>query len=108
MVTSLQISCRAAVAACRLQLQVLRSHISGNRFQLRAPEEVAAEIHELKTFFAVQHIWFGDDILPWIATGWKKFANAVESHGEVVPFKIQSRADLMNDTNRLGSEASGL
>ena len=32
-----------------------------------------------------------------IATGWSEFANAVESHGEVVPFKIQSRADLMSD-----------
>ncbi len=71
--------------------------ISGNHFQLRAPEEVAAEIHELKTLFGVQHIWFSDDIFALDRHWVEKFANAMESHGEIVPFKIQSRADLMND-----------
>jgi anaerobic magnesium-protoporphyrin IX monomethyl ester cyclase len=71
--------------------------ISGNHFQLRAPEEVAAEIHELKTRFAVQHIWFGDDVFALDRHWVEKFASAVEFHGEIVPFKIQSRADLMND-----------
>ncbi len=71
--------------------------ISGNRFQLRAPEEVAEEIHELKTHFAVQHIWFGDDVFALDRHWVEEFASAIESHGEVVPFKIQSRADLMCD-----------
>jgi anaerobic magnesium-protoporphyrin IX monomethyl ester cyclase len=71
--------------------------ISGNRFQLRAPEEVAAEIHELKTLFGVEHIWFGDDVFALDRHWVEAFARAVESHGEVVPFKIQSRADLMSD-----------
>jgi anaerobic magnesium-protoporphyrin IX monomethyl ester cyclase len=71
--------------------------ISGNHFQLRAPEEVAAEIHELKTRFDVQHIWFGDDVFALDHHWVEKFASAVELHGEIVPFKIQSRADLMND-----------
>jgi len=71
--------------------------ISGNRFQLRAPEEVAAEIHELKSLFGVEHIWFGDDVFALDRHWVQEFANAVESHGEVVPFKIQSRADLMSD-----------
>jgi radical SAM superfamily enzyme YgiQ (UPF0313 family) len=71
--------------------------ISGNRFQLRAPEEVAAEIHELKTLFGVEHIWFGDDVFALDRRWVEAFARAVESRGDVVPFKIQSRADLMND-----------
>ncbi len=71
--------------------------ISGNRFQLRAPQEVAAEILELKTLFGVEHIWFGDDVFALDRHWVQEFANAVESHGEVVPFKIQSRADLMSD-----------
>ena len=71
--------------------------ISGNRFQLRAPQEVAAEIRELKTLFGVEHIWFGDDVFALDRHWMQEFANAVESHGEVVPFKIQSRADLMSD-----------
>jgi radical SAM superfamily enzyme YgiQ (UPF0313 family) len=71
--------------------------ISGNRFQLRAPEEVAAEIRELKTSFGVEHIWFGDDVFALDRRWVEAFAHVVESHGDVVPFKIQSRADLMSD-----------
>jgi radical SAM superfamily enzyme YgiQ (UPF0313 family) len=71
--------------------------ISGNRFQLRAPEEVAAEIRELKELFGVEHIWFGDDVFALDRHWVDAFARAVESSGEVVPFKIQSRADLMSD-----------
>jgi anaerobic magnesium-protoporphyrin IX monomethyl ester cyclase len=72
--------------------------ISGNRFQLRAPEEVAAEIRELKVRFGVEHIWFGDDVFALDRHWVEAFARAVESNGVVVPFKIQSRADLMSDT----------
>jgi radical SAM superfamily enzyme YgiQ (UPF0313 family) len=72
--------------------------ISGNRFQLRAAEEVAAEIHELKTLFGVEHIWFGDDVFALDRHWVEEFAAAVESHGGSVPFKIQSRADLMSET----------
>ena len=71
--------------------------ISGSHFQLRSAEEVAAEIHQLKTIFGVQHIWFGDDVFALNHHWVQEFANAVESYGEIVPFKIQSRADLMND-----------
>jgi radical SAM superfamily enzyme YgiQ (UPF0313 family) len=72
--------------------------ISGNRFQLRAPEEVAAEIRELKMVFGVEHIWFGDDVFALDRHWVDAFARSVEANGEVVPFKIQSRADLMSDT----------
>ena len=71
--------------------------ISGNRFQLRAPEEVAEEIRELKSLYGVQHIWFGDDVFALDRHWVEKFAGVVETHGEVVPFKIQSRADLMSE-----------
>jgi anaerobic magnesium-protoporphyrin IX monomethyl ester cyclase len=71
--------------------------ISGNHYQLRAPEEVAAEIYELKTRYGVEHIWFGDDVFGLDRHWVEAFASAVEAHGEVVPFKIQSRADLMSD-----------
>jgi anaerobic magnesium-protoporphyrin IX monomethyl ester cyclase len=71
--------------------------ISGNRFQLRRAAEVAAEIHQLKALFGVQHIWFGDDVFALDRHWVEAFANAIESYGEVIPFKIQSRADLMNE-----------
>jgi radical SAM superfamily enzyme YgiQ (UPF0313 family) len=70
--------------------------ISGNKFQLRSPQLVADEIRELKKVYGVEHIWFGDDIfalnLHWV----KEFADEVEARECVVPFKIQSRADLMS------------
>ena len=82
---------------CPYQCNWCAKPISGNRFQLRAPEEVAAEIREIKTCFGVEHIWFGDDVFALDRRWVEAFARAVESHGEVVPFKIQSRADLMSD-----------
>jgi anaerobic magnesium-protoporphyrin IX monomethyl ester cyclase len=71
--------------------------ISGNKFQLRPAELVAAEICELKEVHGAEHIWFGDDIfaldLRWV----KQFADAIELCDCALPFKIQSRADLMSE-----------
>ena len=72
--------------------------ISGDKFQIRAPEDVAAEIRELKDVYGVEHVWFGDDVFALNRHWVEAFANAVESHGKVIPFKIQSRADLMSET----------
>jgi anaerobic magnesium-protoporphyrin IX monomethyl ester cyclase len=72
--------------------------ISGDKFHIRSPEDVASEIRELKELYGVQHIWFGDDVFALNHNWVEAFADAVESYGEVVPFKIQSRADLMSDT----------
>ena len=81
--------------------------ISGNRFQLRSAVEVAAEIHELKTLYGVDHIWFSDDVFALDRHWVEEFANSVESHGPVVPFKIQSRADLMNDATVAALKRAG-
>ena len=71
--------------------------ISGNKFQLRSAQQVAAEICELKEVYGVQHIWFGDDIFA-LNTHWvKQFADEVQARDCVLPFKIQSRADLMSE-----------
>ena len=67
------------------------------QFHLRPAELVAAEICELKEVHGAEHIWFGDDIfaldLRWV----KQFADAIELCDCVLPFKIQSRADLMSE-----------
>jgi radical SAM superfamily enzyme YgiQ (UPF0313 family) len=72
--------------------------ISGDKFHIRTPEDVAAEIRELRDVYGVEHIWFGDDVFALNRHWVEAFANAVESHGRVIPFKIQSRADLMSET----------
>lgn len=71
--------------------------ISGSHFQLRPAEDVAKELHALKTNHGVEHVWFSDDVFAldrhWVAD----FSHAVQSLGTCVPFKIQSRADLMSE-----------
>jgi anaerobic magnesium-protoporphyrin IX monomethyl ester cyclase len=71
--------------------------ISGNKHQLRAAAEVAAEILELKDLYAVEHIWFGDDIFALNRHWTAEFAAAMEANRCVMPFKIQSRVDLMTE-----------
>lgn len=71
--------------------------ISGSRFQQRPPHEVAEEMHQLKTLHGVQHIWFGDDIFAIDRHWLEAFADAIEALGTPLPFKIQSRADLLSE-----------
>lgn len=72
--------------------------ISGNRFQLRSPQAVAMELHELKTLHGVEHVWFSDDVFALDRHWVEAFANAVEVFDASIPFKIQSRADLMSES----------
>jgi radical SAM superfamily enzyme YgiQ (UPF0313 family) len=46
----------------------------------------------------VQHIWFGDDVFALNHHWVQEFANEVEAMRCALPFKIQSRADLMTST----------
>lgn len=69
--------------------------ISGDRFHLRSAESVANEIAELKLAYGAEHIWFGDDVFALNRHWVQDLAEAVQRHGESVPFKVQSRADLM-------------
>jgi anaerobic magnesium-protoporphyrin IX monomethyl ester cyclase len=69
--------------------------IWGQRFQVRSPENVAAEMVWLKETCAPDHIWFTDDIFG-LKPGWvEQYARAVESNGGRIPFKCLNRADLL-------------
>ncbi len=71
--------------------------ISGNRFHLRSAEAVAEEMKRLKVEIGVEHIWFADDVFA-LNAGWiQRFAAEVEARNAALPFKIQSRADLMTE-----------
>ena len=69
--------------------------ISGDRFHVRPATLVAEELRELSARYGADHVWFGDDVFAldhrWIA----EFVVEVERLGLRVPFKVQSRADLM-------------
>ena len=69
--------------------------IWGQRYNTRSPENVAAEMKWLKASYALDHIWFADDILG-LKPGWlPRFAEVVESQGARIPFKSLSRVDLL-------------
>lgn len=72
--------------------------ISGNKFHLRPAWAVAEEMKLLKNSAGVQHIWFGDDVFALDRRWVQRFSEEVAKRDAAVPFKIQSRADLMSET----------
>lgn len=69
--------------------------IYGNSYQFRSPECVADEMALLKTTVGAEHLWFADDIFALSPQWTRRFAEAVEARGAQIPFKMQSRCDLM-------------
>lgn len=69
--------------------------IYGNNYHVRSPYAVAQEMLHLKKQYSPDHIWFADDIFALSARWTLEFANAVEKLGAQIPFKMQSRCDLM-------------
>ncbi len=69
--------------------------IWGNNYHVRSAIAVAREMLHLKTRYAPDHIWFADDIFALSARWTEEFADAVEQSGARIPFKMQSRCDLM-------------
>jgi radical SAM superfamily enzyme YgiQ (UPF0313 family) len=69
--------------------------ISGDRFHVRPAESVADEILELRNLYGAEHLWFGDDVFALNHHWAQQFAHEMEKRKCNLPFKIQSRADLM-------------
>jgi radical SAM superfamily enzyme YgiQ (UPF0313 family) len=81
--------------------------ISGNKFHLRPAASVAEEMKLLKVDAGVDHIWFGDDVFALNHHWVREFAEEVVRRNATVPFKIQSRADLMTDETVMNLKAAG-
>ena len=69
--------------------------IYGNSYHVRSPWLVAREMAHLKRSYAPDHIWFADDIFALSSQWTREFAAAVEARRARIPFKMQSRSDLM-------------
>jgi anaerobic magnesium-protoporphyrin IX monomethyl ester cyclase len=75
--------------------------IYGDSFAMRSPWSVAEEMRRLKYDFGVEHLWFADDIFGLRPRWVSELAMAVKELDAGVPFKMQSRVDLMTvDTVR--------
>ncbi|HET9215879.1 MAG TPA: radical SAM protein [Terriglobia bacterium] len=69
--------------------------IYGNSFNVRSPRSVAAEMVELRDLIGADFLWFADDLFG-IRKEWvQELADHVEQLDAVIPFKMQSRVDLM-------------
>jgi len=69
--------------------------VFGSNYYFRSPERVACEMLRLKRELRADHIWFADDIFALSPQWTRAFSDAVERIGAAVPFKMQSRCDLM-------------
>lgn len=81
--------------------------IWGQRYAMRSPAEVAGEMALLKRTLKPDRIWFADDIFGlqprWVA----EFAGHVAALDASIPFKIQSRVDLMTEKAVAGLARAG-
>jgi anaerobic magnesium-protoporphyrin IX monomethyl ester cyclase len=69
--------------------------IWGQRYNVRSPENVVAEMAWLKEHFQPDHLWFMDDIMG-IRDRWiEEFADLLDARGLRIPFKSLNRVDLL-------------
>lgn len=73
--------------------------IYGDSFAVRSARSVAEEMRSLKFDLGAEHLWFADDIFGLRAKWVQELADQVERLDAVVPFKMQSRVDLMSTNN---------
>jgi anaerobic magnesium-protoporphyrin IX monomethyl ester cyclase len=73
--------------------------IYGDSFAVRSARSVAEEMRCLKYDFGAEHLWFADDIFGLRARWIRELAGEVERLDAAVPFKMQSRVDLMTPDN---------
>ena len=73
--------------------------IYGDSFAVRSAGLVAEEMRQLKRDFDVEHLWFADDIFGLRPQWLRDLAAEVERLDAAVPFKMQSRVDLMTAAN---------
>jgi len=95
-----------ASRGCPFRCNWCAKPISSNRFQLRAASAVAEEMAMLK-LAGVEHIWFGDDVFALNHHWVEQFANETKTRNAALPYKIQSRADLMREDTVWNLKASG-
>jgi len=86
----------AASRGCSFRCNWCAKPIWGHRYLQREPAEVAAEMAYLKQSFQPDHIWFADDIFGFRPDWVERFATAARNVDGIVPFTIQTRADLMS------------
>jgi radical SAM superfamily enzyme YgiQ (UPF0313 family) len=69
--------------------------IYGSTYHFRSPELAAEEMQFLKNCYNPDRLWFADDVFALSPSWAREFAREVEKRHAQIPFKMQSRCDLM-------------
>jgi anaerobic magnesium-protoporphyrin IX monomethyl ester cyclase len=67
----------------------------GDSYRHYSADRVAFEMERVKSLFQPDQLWFADDIFGLSAKWTREFALQVESRQARIPFRMQSRCDLM-------------
>ncbi|MBL8010843.1 MAG: B12-binding domain-containing radical SAM protein [Flavobacteriales bacterium] len=91
----------ATTRGCPFKCNWCAKPIYGNRYNSRSPEHVVLEMELLRDRAAPDHLWMCDDIFG-LKPGWvQRFADLVEERGVRIPYKIQSRVDLLLESDTI-------
>jgi anaerobic magnesium-protoporphyrin IX monomethyl ester cyclase len=81
--------------------------IYGSSFHIRSAESVADEMSELKHTYGAEHLWFADDLFGLRPAWVMELADAVERCAASIPFKIQSRVNLITSDTAAALRRAG-
>ena len=91
----------ATTRGCPFKCNWCAKPIYGNRYNTRSPERVVAEISWLMEHTGASHFWVCDDIFG-LKPGWvQRFSRLVEEKNLRFTFKIQSRVDLLLESDTI-------
>ena len=85
----------AASRGCPYRCNWCAKPVHGDAYRQHSPDRVAAEMECVQKRFAPDQLWFADDIFGLSGKWTREFADHVERRGVRVPFRMQSRCDLM-------------
>ncbi len=96
----------ATTRGCPFKCNWCAKPIYGNRYHSRSPKQVVEEIQWLIHHFEIDHIWMCDDIFG-LKPGWVQMFNQLLQDLSIkVPYKIQSRVDLLLKEDNLDALVS--
>lgn len=85
----------ATTRGCPFKCNWCAKPIYGNRYNSHSPGYIVGLIKHMQQYFSFNHMWFADDIFG-LKPGWvQQFSADMQKAGLRIPFKIQSRADLL-------------
>lgn len=99
----------ATTRGCPYKCNWCAKPIYGNRYNARSPQLVVEEMAFLAKEYGASYFWFCDDIFGLKPNWVKEFRTLLEAKNLRIPYKIQSRADLLlQEDNIEDLAASGL